>query len=63
MQEHCKEGQARIIQHEADVNAARAQQETFCACGVELDQVDVFKYLGRSLASDDNANQAMQSNL
>ena len=45
------------------MNAARAQEETFSAYGVELDQVEVFKYLGRLLASDDNDSQAMRSNL
>ena len=61
--QHFKEVQARIVQKKAAMNAARAQEETFCAYGVELDQVDVFKYMVKLLASNGNDSQAMRSNL
>jgi hypothetical protein len=35
----------------------------FTAYGAELERVEVFKYLGRLLAYDDNDNQAVRGNL
>ena len=52
-----------MIQQKATINDARAQEETFSAYRVELDQVEVFKYLRRLMASNDNDSQAMRSNL
>ena len=51
------------IQHKTTKNSTRALEESFRAYGVKLYRVEVFKYLGRLLASNDNDTQAMQSNL
>ena len=45
------------------MNSARALDVTFTAYGVELDRVEVFKYLGRLLGMDDNDLQAVRANL
>ena len=51
------------MQHEATVDAARALEVQFTVYGEELERVEVFKYLGRLLAFDDNDVQAMRCNL
>ena len=43
--------------------AARAADESFTAYGVMLDQVEAFKYLGRTIRSDNNDAQAVSDNL
>jgi len=60
---YCIEGGAKKLQHEAAVDAARALEVQFTAYGEELERVEVFKYLGRLLAFDDNIVQAVQCNL
>jgi len=51
------------MQHEAAVKAGRALDRGFTAYGDELERVEVFRYLGRLLAFDDNNLQAVRSNL
>jgi hypothetical protein len=62
---HCREGWERKKQHEAAEAARVALARTFTAYGEDLDleRVEVFKYLGRLLAYDDNDSQAMRANL
>ena len=50
----CRERGQRRRQHEAAANAALALREQFTAYGDVLERVEVFKYLGRLLAMDDN---------
>jgi hypothetical protein len=57
----CREGWAKKKQHEA-TEAAIALRRSFTAYGEDLERVEVFKYLGRLLAYDDNDSQAMRSN-
>ena len=52
-----------IIQHEAATNSAQALEDSFQAYRVELDWVEMFKYLGRLLAFNNNDTQAMGGNL
>ena len=56
----CRAGVERREQHERAEEAARAMDETFTAYGVELEQVEVFKYLGRMIRNDDNDTQAIR---
>ena len=60
---NCREGYERKVQHKAAVDAARALEQTFTAYGEELERVEVFKYLGRLLAYDDNDVQAVRASL
>ena len=60
---NCREGTERKTQHKAAVDAARALEQSFSAYGEELERVDVFKYLGRLLAYDDNDVQAVRNNI
>ena len=53
----------RQMQHEAVARSQDALQQDFFCGGDELERVEVFKYLGRMLAYDDNDTQAMQANL
>ena len=50
----CKAGAERKAQRDAALNSARALDATFTAYDVELERVEVFTYLGRLLAMDDN---------
>ena len=59
----CKRGAERKAQYAAAVKNARALEVEFTAYGEPLEQVDVFKYLGRLLAMDDNDMQAVRHNL
>jgi hypothetical protein len=59
----CKDGVARKVQYAAAERAHLALQQTFRAYGAELERVEVFKYLGRLFAYDDNDAQAVQGNL
>ena len=59
----CCEGWERKKQHEATEAVRIALVRTFTAYGEDLERVEVFKYLGRLLAYNDNDSQAMQSNL
>jgi hypothetical protein len=51
------------MQHEAAARSQDALQQGFFCGGDDLERVEVFKYLGRMLAYDDNDTQAMQANL
>ncbi len=51
------------MQHEAAETARVALAQSFTVYGDELERVEVFKYLGRLLAYDDNDTQAMRGNL
>jgi hypothetical protein len=59
----CKDGVARKVQYAATKRAHKALQQTFTAYGAELERVEVFKYLGRLLAYDNNDTQAVRGNL
>ena len=59
----CKDGVARKVQYAAAERTHTALQQTFTAYGAELERVEVFKYLGRLLAYDDNDAQAVRGNL
>ena len=59
----CKDGVARKVQYAAAERAHTALQQTFTAYGAELERVEVFKYLGRLLAYDDNDARAVRGNL
>ena len=60
---YCQEMAKKRRQHKAAETAAQAQAETFTAYSVELEMVEVFKYLGRFIRHDDNDDQAVRSNL
>jgi hypothetical protein len=55
----CRDGVARKEQHAAAERAHLALRQTFTAYDGELERVEVFKYLGRLLAYDDNDSQAV----
>jgi hypothetical protein len=59
----CEDGVARKVQYAAAERAHLALQQTFTTYGAELEWVEVFKYLGRLLAYDDNDTQAVRGNL
>jgi hypothetical protein len=59
----CKDGVARKVQYAAAVQSHKALQQTFKVYGAELKRVEVFKYLGRLLAYDDNDAQVVRGNL
>ena len=56
----CKDGVARKVQYAAAKRTHKALQQTFMAYRVELERVEVFKYLGRLLAYDNNDARAMR---
>ena len=53
----------RREQKQAAVESGLSLEVVFTAYGEQLERVDVFKYLGRLLAMDDNDMQAVRSNL
>ncbi len=59
----CKDRVARKVQHAAVERAHLALRQTFTAYGKELERVEVFKYLGRLLAYNNNDTQAVRNNL
>ena len=59
----CHRMAERRVQREAAVVAAKSLDVSFTAYGEELQRVEVFKYLGRLMAQDDNDMQAVRSNL
>jgi hypothetical protein len=61
--EMCKDGVARKVQYAATKRAHTALQQAFMAYGEKLERVEVFKYLGRLLAYDNNDAQAVRGNL
>jgi hypothetical protein len=61
--EQCRGLYEMRLQHEAAARSQDALQQGFFCGGVELERVEVFKYLGRMLAYDDNDTQVMRVNL
>jgi len=59
----CQVGVERKKQWEAAVKSALALRQQFSAHGDVLKQVEVFKYLGRLLAQDDDDIQAIRAQL
>jgi hypothetical protein len=59
----CRSGTDRQVQREAAVRSERAIAQKFTAYDEELENVEVFKYLGRLIAMDDIDNQAIRSNM
>ncbi|EJK71208.1 hypothetical protein THAOC_07375 [Thalassiosira oceanica] len=59
----CREGAERKAQYAAAAANARALEVEFTAYGETLERVEVFKYLGRIMAMDDNDMHAVRHNL
>jgi hypothetical protein len=59
----CQEGWEWKMQHEAAETARVALTQLFMAYGDKLERIEVFKYLGRLLAYNNNDTQAMRANL
>ena len=59
----CKRVVERNATRRSAMIGAKALEDRFTAYGQELEQVDMFKYLGRLLAMDDNDMPAVQANL
>ncbi len=59
----CEDGVARKVQYAAVKHAHLALQQSFTAYGDEFERVEVFKYLGRLLAYDNNDARAVRGNL
>ncbi len=59
----CQVGVERRQQREAAVTSALALRQQFSVNGEALEQVEVFKYLGRLLVQDDDDIQAIQAQL
>jgi hypothetical protein len=59
----CQVGVERKQQREAAVTSALALHQQFSGAGEVLQQVEVFKYLGRLLAQDDDDIQAIRTQL
>ena len=60
---YCKDGWAKTQQYEARIASCKAMDMRFTAYGDELEMVEVFKYLGRLIAMDDNDGRALHNNL
>lgn len=59
----CCRTTAQKVQYAAATAGARALERRFTACGAELKQVNVFKYLGRLLSFYGNNVPAIRHNL
>ncbi len=59
----CENGVARKEQYAVAERTHLALQELFTAYSNELERVEVFKYLGRLLAYDDNYARTVRGNL
>ncbi len=59
----CRDGHQRRVQRENASRAVEAQEKRFTARGEELEQVEVFKYLGRLLSHDNNDDLAIWANV
>ena len=59
----CNAMHAGRLQRKAVSNSAVAMDAKFYAYGEELEQVEVFKYLGRVIAFDDDDTQVVRGNL
>jgi hypothetical protein len=56
----CEHRVARKVQYAVAERAHLALQQSFAAYGDELERVEVFKYLGRLLAYNNNDVQAVR---
>ena len=56
-------GHGALLQRKAVSDSAKALEAKFFAYGVELERVEVFKYLGRLIAYDDEDTHAVRGNL
>jgi hypothetical protein len=63
LSEQCRGLYEMRLQHEAAAPSQDALQQVFFCGGDKLERVEVFKYLGRMLAYDNNNSQAMRANL
>jgi hypothetical protein len=61
--QYCREATERKVRQQAAVNSARDLNVSFTAYGQSLERVEVFKYLGRLLAMNDNDMSAVRANL
>jgi hypothetical protein len=59
----CEDGVARNVQYVVVKRVHLALQQLFMVYGDELERVEVFKYLGRLLAYDDNDARPVRGNL
>ncbi|KAL7537800.1 hypothetical protein ACHAXR_008089 [Thalassiosira sp. AJA248-18] len=59
----CRVGTKRRVQREAAVSSARSLDVVLTAYDDELERVEVFKYLRRLLAFDDNDMRAVRGNI
>ena len=59
----CRDGGARRRQQQARVDAALSLRRQFTADGDVLEQVEVFKYLGRLLSMSDDDAQAVRAQM
>jgi hypothetical protein len=59
----CKDGVARKVQYAVAKCVHLALQRSFTAYGDELERVEVFKYLGRLLAYNNNDARAVRGNI
>jgi hypothetical protein len=59
----CAMGMEQLQQEEAAVASALARHRQFRVHGDALDRVEVFKYLGRMMAQDNNDVQAVRYQL
>jgi hypothetical protein len=59
----CQVGVERQKQREMAISTALALRQQFTVRGEVLKRVEVFKYLGRMMAQDDDDIQAVQSQL
>jgi hypothetical protein len=59
----CEDGVARKVQYAAAECAHLALQQSFTVYGDELERVEIFKYLGRLLAYNNNDARAVRGNL
>ncbi len=59
----CGVGMDQLLQRESAVSLALALRREFTVNGSVLERIEVFKYLGRLLAQDDNDTQAIQQQM
>ena len=59
----CKGMYAARVKHAAAANSVEANNCIFSAYREELENVEVFKYLGRMVSADNNDTHAIRGNL